>query len=87
MPQGDRLGFVRSTDTWPWLLYNVLRGKSLFESVHAALLRTGIGLIRASTPESTAAQATRAADTSRRPARSRSSPPQCTSQPKLRSTA
>src|SRR3954451_15534061 len=37
-------------------------------------------------PDRTAANAMRAAETSRRPARSRSSPPQCTSQPKLRST-
>src|SRR5215204_2205338 len=45
-----------------------------------------MGLSRASTPDKMAANAMRAAETSSRPARSRNSPPQCTSQPKLRST-
>src|SRR3954453_4960794 len=60
--------------------------ESLFECDYLAASWTGIGLSRASTPDRLAANAMRAAETSRRPARSRSSPPQCTSQPKLRST-
>src|SRR5215212_8015593 len=60
--------------------------KSPFEWAQLASAWIGMGLITASAPDRTAANATRAAETSKRPARSRSSPPQCTSQPKLRST-
>jgi len=45
-----------------------------------------MGLSKASTSDRTAVHAMRAAETSRRPARSRSKPPQCASQPKLPST-
>lgn len=45
-----------------------------------------MGLSRASTPDRVAANAMRAAETSKRLTRSRSRPPQCASQPKLRST-
>src|SRR3954462_13072782 len=66
--------------------YKSATAESLFECDYLAASWTGIGLSRASTPDRLAANAMRAAETSRRPARSRSSPPQCPSQPKLRST-
>src|SRR3954468_7900570 len=68
------------------VLSNRDKSQSLFECDYLAASWTGIGLSRASMPDRVAANAMRAAETSRRPARSRSSPPQCTSQPKLRST-
>ncbi len=59
---------------------------SLFEWPQLLVFLTGMGLRRASRPDKTPTRVRRAVATSRHPARSRNSPPQCASHPKLRST-
>src|SRR3954453_20460554 len=67
-------------------LADIHQSQNLFESAYCAGARIGIGLSSASKPERMPTKARRAAETSSRPPRSLARPPQCDSQPKLRST-